>query len=46
MRLSGDYLIFDLGYQYVEIANNNATHIYSVEIHVGMVDMHTLWPWP
>ena len=26
--------------------NNNATHIYSVEIHVGIVDLHTLYPWP
>ena len=25
--------------------NNNVTHIYSVEMHVGMVNMQTLLPW-
>ena len=26
--------------------HNNKIHIYSVAMHVGMVDMHTLLPWP
>ena len=26
--------------------HNNVTHISSVVIYVGMVDMHTLFPWP
>ena len=36
------YLIIDMEEQYVGNWNNNATHISSVEIHIGMVDMHIL----
>ena len=44
MCLSDDDIITDLGYQYVEILHNNASQISSVEIHVGTVDIHTLFP--
>ena len=36
------YLIIGLEDKYVRNYNNNSTHISSVEIHVGVVDMHTL----
>ena len=40
------YLILDLGYQYVGNFHNNVTRISSVTMCVGMVDRHTLLPWP
>ena len=40
------YLILGVEYQYMGNYNNNATHISNVEMHVGMVDMHTLYTWP
>ena len=40
------YLILVMKYQYVGNWHNNITHISSVEMHVGMVDMSTLFPWP
>ena len=42
MCWNDDYLILGLGVQYVVNFNNNVTHIYSVEINVGTVDIHTL----
>ena len=36
------YLIIGLEDQYLGNYNNNATRIYSVTMHVGMVDIHTL----
>ena len=46
MSWNGAYLVIGLEDQYVENQNNNATHISSVEIHVGVVYMHTLYLWP
>ena len=40
------YLIIDLLDQYMDIVHNNETHISSVSMHVGMVDMHRLCSWP
>ena len=40
------FLIPALKDQNVGNDHNNATHIYSLEIHVGMVDMHIFLPWP
>ena len=40
------YLIFGMGNQYVGNWNNNAKKISSVSMHVRIVDMHTLYPWP
>ena len=42
IRWNNDYLILGLEGQYMGIKKNNTTHISSVEIHAGMVDMHTL----
>ena len=42
MIWNNDYLILGLEGQYMGIKKNNTTHISSVEIHAGMVDMHTL----
>ena len=39
------YLILDLEDKYVVNWNNITTHIPSVEMDVGMVNMHTLFPW-
>ena len=39
-------MILDIEYQYLGNWNNNATHISSVEMNVGMVYMHILFPWP
>ena len=38
------YMILGLEDHYVGNLQNNATHISSVSIHVGMVDRHTLYP--
>ena len=40
------YLTLDLGDKYADILKNNITHIYSAEMNIGIVDMHTLLPWP
>ena len=42
MCWDGAYLITGLKYQYIGNWNNNATHISTVVINVGMVDIHTL----
>ena len=39
------YTILVLEDQYMGNHNNNATQIYSVEMHVGMIDIHKLEPW-
>ena len=44
MRWNDTYLVFGMEDQYVGNYNNNAKHISSVVMHVGMVDMHTLSP--
>ena len=41
VRWNDAYLILGLEHQYVGNYHNNATHISSVVMHVGMVDMHT-----
>ena len=41
MSCNDAYIILDLEYQYVGNYNNNTTHIYSVEMNVEMVDIHT-----
>ena len=46
MCLSDDYLIIDLGDQYVDNQHNKLTHIYSLEMNAGMVDRHNFLPWP
>ena len=38
MFLSHADLITELGYKYVEMIQNNAAYIYSMEMHVGTVD--------
>ena len=40
------YLIFSLEHQCVRNLNNNATHIYIVEMYDVMVDSHTLFTYP
>ena len=32
--------------QYMGNWYNNATHVFSVAMNVGVVDIHTLLPWP
>ena len=44
MYLGCSDLLADLGYQYIEIVNNNTTHISSVAMHVGTFDMHIFFP--
>ena len=39
-------MILGLEDQFMGNRHNKATHIYSVAMHVGMVDIHTLYPWP
>ena len=46
MHWSYPYLVLSQEYQYMGNYNNNAIHISSVAMHVGMVDMHILHPWP
>ena len=40
------YLILGLEDQWVGTLHNNLTHISSVAMHVGMVDMHIFFTWP
>ena len=40
------YMIIGMEDQYVGNWHNNSTHISSVAMHVGMVDIHKLLPWP
>ena len=42
MRQNDAYLIIGMEDQYMGNYNKNATHISSVEMHVGIVDMHIL----
>ena len=46
MRWNNAYMILGLKYQYVGNQNNNATNCFSVAMCVGMVDMHTVYPFP
>ena len=46
MRWNNSYLILVLEDQYVGNYNNNATDIFIVAMHVVMVYIHTLLPWP
>ena len=46
MRWNYSYLTLVTEDQYVVNYNKNSTHIYSVEMNVGMLNMHTFWPWP
>ena len=46
MCWSDAYLIIDLGDQYVENLHKSITHSSSVTMHVGMVVINTLNPWP
>ena len=39
------YLILGLKDQYMGNYHNNVTHISSVAVHVGIVDIHTLLTW-
>ena len=39
-------MIIGLGGQYIGNWHNNKSQISSVEIHIGVVDMHTLLPQP
>ena len=39
------YLILGLKDQYLIYRHNKATQTFSVAIHVGLIDMHTLYPW-
>ena len=38
------YLVIGLEDKYVGNFLNNTTHIFIMEMHVGIVDMHTLYP--
>ena len=40
------YMIIGLEYQYVGNCHNNETQISSVAMNVGIVDIHTLYPFP
>ena len=42
MCFNAAYMILGQEYQYIVNWNNNATQISSVEIDVGILDMHTL----
>ena len=46
MRWNDAYMILGLEDQYMGNYNNNATHISTLAMHFGMVDMYTLLPWP
>ena len=46
MYWSDASLIIDLVDKYVKNLQKNVTHISSVEIHVGIVDMHIFFPCP
>ena len=40
------HLILVLEYIYIVNYKNNATQIFSVAVNVGMVNIHTFYPWP
>ena len=46
MCCNDSYLIIGLEDKYLGNWHNNARHLFGASMHVGIVDMHTLSPWP